>query len=70
MTIIYNKRTGSIKNIFSGNDQTLDIIFGSESEDYRIIFDELIVDDNWNVIDSSRMFKVNTDTKEIELMAM
>jgi len=70
MTIIYNKRIGSIKNIFSGNLQTLDIIFGVEAEDYRIIFDELIIADNQNVIDSPKMFKVNIETKEIEIIAL
>lgn len=67
MTIIYNKRTGNIKNIFSGMDQTIDTLFGEEAQDYKLIFDELIVVDNWNVINNYNAFKVNVDTKEVEL---
>lgn len=69
MTIIYNKRTGSIKNIFSGNLQTLDVLFGAEAEDYKLIFGELVTTDDQNVMNNYGMFTVNPATKQIEIIA-
>lgn len=67
MTLIYNKRTGTIKNVFSGMNQTIDVLFGDEAQDYKLIWDEIIVEDNWSVISNWTMFKINVETKQIEL---
>lgn len=44
LTIFYNKRTGSIKEL-CGGEQTM-AWFGDEAEDYELIFDYLVVDYN------------------------
>ena len=58
LTIFYNKRTGTIKEI-CGGEQTMDW-FGAEKQDYGLILDYVIVDfdqfiitnfHNLNVID-------------------
>jgi hypothetical protein len=69
MVVIFNKRIGTIKYVFSGNDQSIDVMYGDEAEDYKKILDQVIVQDDWNVINNWRMFKVNLDTKQIELLA-
>lgn len=42
LTIFYNKRTGSIKEL-CGGEQDMNW-FGDEAQDYELIFDYLIVD--------------------------
>ena len=56
MTIFYNKRTGSIKELCSGT-QTLDW-FGAEKEDYAQIFDCLVVESDEYVLNNFTQFEV------------
>ena len=56
MTIFYNKRTGSIKELCSGI-QTMDW-FGAEKEDYEQIFDCLVVDLDQYVLNNFTQFEV------------
>lgn len=56
MTIFYNKRTGSIKELCSGI-QTMDW-FGAEKEDYEQIFDCLVVDLDQYVLSNFTQFEV------------
>ena len=56
MTIFYNKRTGSIKELCSG-EQTMDW-FGAEKEDYEQIFDRLVVELDEYVLNNFPQFEV------------
>lgn len=56
LTIFYNKRTGSIKEMCSG-EQTMDW-FGDEKEDYEQIFDFIIVDYDGYVMQNLHQFEV------------
>ena len=56
MTIFYNKRTGSIKELCSGI-QTMDW-FGAEREDYEQIFDCLVVDLDQYVLNNFTQFEI------------
>ena len=56
MTIFYNKRTGSIKELCSGI-QTMDW-FGAEKEDYEQIFDRLVVESDEYVLNNFTQFEV------------
>ncbi|MBK5243048.1 hypothetical protein [Clostridium sp.] len=68
MTIIYTKRTGLIKSIFSGNLQKMDSLYGDDAQDLKIIWDEIIIPDDNNVINTPQNFKVNIDTKQLEIL--
>lgn len=68
MTIIYNKRTGDIKAIFGGNLQHIDTLYAEEAVDYKLIWDEIYVEDDMQVINNSQNFKINVITKEIEML--
>lgn len=67
MTIIFNKRTGSIKMVFSGDLQHISTVFGDESEDYSLIYDEITVPDDDTVIHNSKQFQINVDSKMLEI---
>ena len=56
MTIFYNKRTGSIKELCSGI-QTMDW-FGAEKEDYEQIFVCLVVDLDQYVLNNFTQFEI------------
>ena len=68
MTIIYNKRLGTIKSIFSGNLQNINSLYGEESYDYKLIWDEIIIPDDEIVFKNPQNFKVNIDTKQLEII--
>lgn len=68
MTVIFNKRTGNIKGVFSGNLQHISTLYGDESQDYMLIWDEIIIDDDMEVLYNSRNYKVNLETKQIEML--
>lgn len=68
MTIIFSKRTGDIKYIFSGNLQHIDTLFGVEGEDYKLIWDEICIADDNYVLENPKNFKVNTETKTLEIL--
>ena len=68
MTIIYLKEYGDIKGIYSGDLQHIDTLFGDRAELYKKIYDEIVLPDDPNVINNYRLFKVNSETKEIELL--
>ncbi len=68
LTIFYNKRTGSIKELCSG-EQSMDW-FGEEREDYELIFDYIIIDydeyimqnlHQFEVVDGAIKLKTNSD---------
>ena len=56
MTIFYNKRTGSIKELCSGI-QTMEW-FGAEKEDYDQIFDCLVVELDEYVLNNFTQFEI------------
>lgn len=56
LTIFYNKRTGSIKELCSG-EQSMDW-FGEEREDYELIFDYIIIDYDEYIMQNSHQFEV------------
>lgn len=66
MTIIYNKRTGAIKAAYTGV-QTMDILYGEEAEDFKLIWDELILDKDEFVLNNLQQFKINTEIKQLEI---
>jgi hypothetical protein len=66
MTLIYSKRTGAIKASFSGV-QSMDTLYGDEAEEYRIIWDELVLDKDEFVLNNAQQFKVNPETLALEL---
>ena len=68
MTIVYSKRTGNIKAIFSGDLQHINTAYGEESQDYMLIWDEISIEDDINVMQNSRQFKVNIETKALEML--
>lgn len=68
MTIIFSKKTGKIKAIFSGYLQTMDTLYGDEAEEYKIIWDEVMVEDDDAVMNHLDKFIVNPETREIELL--
>lgn len=67
MTIVFNKRTGSIKATYGGI-QDMDILYGEESEDYKLIWDLQIFEKDQYVLDNIQQFKVNIETKQLELL--
>ena len=68
MVIIYSKSTGRIQSVFSGELQTIDTLYGVDAEDFKIIWDELVLPDDVGVIRNPEKFIVNTETKELELL--
>ena len=56
MTIFYNKRTGSIKELCSGT-QTMEW-FGAEKEDYEQILDCIVVESDEYVLNNFPQFEV------------
>lgn len=68
MTIIYNKRIGKIKVIYSGDINHVSTAFGAESQDYMLIYDEIILPDDKFVMYHPQEFEVNPITKELEIL--
>jgi len=68
LTIFYNKRTGSIKEMCSG-EQTMDW-FGDEKEDYEQIFDFIIVDYDGYVIQNPHQFEVKNGEVKLKREAV
>lgn len=66
MTIFYSKRDGSIKGIATGIQDMS--IYGSNTEDFKLIRDYIVVDLDRGILDNPEKFQVNTETKEIELI--
>ena len=56
LTIFYNKRTGTIKEICGGK-QTMDW-FGDEKQDYELIVDYIVVDFDQYIIANLEKFSV------------
>lgn len=56
LTVFYNKRTGSIKEL-CGGEQDMDW-FGEEKEDYEQIFDFIIVDHDEYILQNFINFHV------------
>lgn len=56
MTIFYNKRLGSIQAIVGGNQDMS--YFGEQEEDFKIIYDYIVVDKDEYVINNSSYFIV------------
>lgn len=68
MTVIYSKSTGKIHGLFSGNLQHIKTLYPDEYQDYEQIWDEITLDDDQNVLNSPVSFKVNVETKQLELL--
>ncbi|NBI05759.1 hypothetical protein [Senegalia massiliensis] len=62
LTIFYNKRTGSIKELCSG-EQSMDW-FGEEKRDYEEIFDFIIVDYDEYIVQNLHQFEIK-DSKVV-----
>ena len=56
LTIFYNKRTGVVKELCSG-EQDMDW-FGDEKQDYELIFDYIIVDFDAFILENYMYMKV------------
>lgn len=63
LTIFYNKRTGSIKELCGGK-QNMNW-FGEEAKDYELIFDYLIVDYDPYILENYMNMKVINDEVKI-----
>lgn len=62
LTIFYNKRTGTIKELCSGV-QTMDW-FGEEAQDFEMIYDMTVVDFDKYILDNyMKMEVVNGEVK-------
>jgi hypothetical protein len=68
MTVIYNKRTGGIKAIFTGI-QDMDTLYGDEAEDYKLIWGEIVIPKDEFVLSNTLQFRVNIETLALELLA-
>ncbi len=67
MTIFYRKRDGEIRGYATGiQDMSF---YGDDEEDFSIIFDFVVLEKDTQVLNNIQKFKVNTETKEIELLA-
>lgn len=66
LTIFYNKRTGTIKELCSGiQDMSW---FGEEKEDYELIFDYIVVDfDSYILENHINMYVENGEVKAREI---
>lgn len=67
MTIHYFKSSGEIYATATG-EQHIEIMYGSHAEDFLLILDEIIIPFDEFVLRNSDKFKVNIDTKEIEML--
>jgi len=56
LTVFYNKRTGSIKEL-CGGEQDMEW-FGEEAQDYELILDYLIVDFDQYIIENFKQLQV------------
>lgn len=65
MTLFYSKRTGEIKGWCSGIQNMS--FYGDDAEDYSIIWDFVVLPKDTNVMQNSAMFKINTETKILEI---
>lgn len=65
MTIIFNKRTGDIK-LALGGIQSIDTLYGSEAEDFKLIFGEIVTERLTFVIDNPQQFIV--DPKNLKVI--
>lgn len=66
MTIFYNKRNGDIKGYATGiQDMSF---YGDNAEDFSLIWDYVVLKKDQQVLDNIEKFKINTETKEIELL--
>ena len=68
MTIIFNKKLGIIKGVFSGDLQTIKSLYGDEAEDYALIWDEINMPDDETVIHHSSQFIINVNTRQLEMI--
>ena len=68
MLIVYVKRTGKIKNVCSGDLQCMAVMFGAEAEDYALIWDEITIPDDDNVVRNQDNYRVNPETKVLEML--
>lgn len=57
MTIFYNKRLGTIQAIVGGTQDMS--YFGEEEEDFKLIYDYIVVDNDEYVINNSNNFCVS-----------
>lgn len=65
MTLYYSKSSGDIKSFCTGiQDMSL---FGSNKEDFSLIWDYIILDKDEFVLSNITQFKINLDTKQLEI---
>ena len=68
MTIIYYKANGKIKDVFGGELQTIANTYGELADSFALICDELEIDDDIVVSRTPWSFKVNIETKQLEIL--
>lgn len=68
ITIIYFKSSGEIYVVATG-EQHIEVMYGSHAQDFLLILDEIIIPYDEYVLKNSDKFKVNIETKEIEMIA-
>ena len=66
MTIFYFKSTGKIYAVATGIQDTK--YFGDNEEDFKLIIDYIVVLKDETVINDFTKFKINTETKQIEIL--
>lgn len=64
MTIFYNKRLGSIQAVVSGSQDMS--YFGEEEEDFKQIYDYIVVDNDEYIIKNSYNFIVVNEELKIK----
>lgn len=66
MTIYYFKSTGKIYAVATGiQDMNY---YGDNAEDFKLIIDYIVVPKDETVINDFTRFKINTETKQIEIL--
>ncbi|MDP4143172.1 MAG: hypothetical protein Q8936_01640 [Bacillota bacterium] len=67
MTVFYYKSNGDIYSIATGI-QDINVYFGDHSAELSIIIDVVVVDKDTTVINSPIGYKVNIETKQLEII--
>lgn len=67
MTIFFRKKDGKIKGYSTGiQDMSF---YGDNAEDFSVIWDYVVLDKDQQVLDNIEKFKINVETKEVELLS-
>lgn len=65
MLIVYSKSSGEIRGIYSGDLQSIDSLYGKDAQEYKIIWDELKLEDDEYILNNWRNFIVDVNNGNI-----